>query len=481
MRLSERKVIVLIFLTCFLVYLIGWSGEPYSIDGMVMYQFAKLIILKHQFVFNPHLDWGGVILPTSKWAIGLSLVYMPVIWFFSILPASVGSQFLNLPHGTVENIRLMMLNDPGYRIASLIHLAINSLAAVNVYLLSKEFGLRKKISIGSALVFGVFSPVLVYSRLDYSQPLAGLFLILGVLFSVRYLKDAKRVHLFLSSLWFAAACLTRVELILITPLVGVFSILMKEKGLLKTKWKIGFLWVVPFIMFLMVQFSLNYLRYGSILTFGYEASSEFVFEPLSYFWGWANQLLNPERGILIFFPLIIIGIFGFMELYYRNKSLFLIWLWLFITPLFLYAGWKDWHAGYTWGPRFLISFLPIWIPLVFFKMQSIWDKKQISGIIISLFLFLLGVLASLQGFFINRLNQANSIEIILKEGNFFAKLPYFYQLTDFKSLSNFDSFWVHQTLSDVVIRALFFAGMVFLLGMVFALWLVYFLNKEEVV
>ena len=54
------------------------SGHSYSIDGMLMYRQALSIAHDHSLRFSTPIWWGDTFV-TSKYGIGLSLLYLPGI------------------------------------------------------------------------------------------------------------------------------------------------------------------------------------------------------------------------------------------------------------------------------------------------------------------------------------------------------------------------------------------------------------------
>jgi hypothetical protein len=63
------------------LYLAIMSGHLHSIDGLLMYRQAQSLIYNHSLIFPKPVLWGGAA-TTSKFGIGLSLLYIPglVLW-----------------------------------------------------------------------------------------------------------------------------------------------------------------------------------------------------------------------------------------------------------------------------------------------------------------------------------------------------------------------------------------------------------------
>src|SRR5688500_17082393 len=71
-----------------LLYLALMSGHLHSIDGVLVYNQAKSLAFEQSFQFGEPL-WPGSTTMTSKYGLGLSLLYVPGLLLFSWLRAFV--------------------------------------------------------------------------------------------------------------------------------------------------------------------------------------------------------------------------------------------------------------------------------------------------------------------------------------------------------------------------------------------------------
>jgi hypothetical protein len=83
--------------------------------------------------------------------------------------------------------------------------------------------------------------------------------------------------------------------------------------------------------------------------------------------GLAGLLLGPSKGLLLFSPVLLLALPGFAEARRRlSREAFLALVLVPISILLLYAGYRNWHGGWTVGPRYLVSALPFLVlPLAF--------------------------------------------------------------------------------------------------------------------
>jgi hypothetical protein len=74
-------------------------------------------------------------------------------------------------------------------------------------------------------------------------------------------------------------------------------------------------------------------------------------------------LLSPSRGLLIYTPLIILSIPGYLLVrdlpQSKIKCLLLIYGPIIIIQIIFYSSFAVWWAGWSYGPRFLTGMLPI--------------------------------------------------------------------------------------------------------------------------
>ncbi len=111
--------------------------------------------------------------------------------------------------------------------------------------------------------------------------------------------------------------------------------------------------------------SYNQIAFGNFFT-----SSEQLYLHSTTFFGNFNypiyngiilNLFTPFRGVLIFSPILILGIFGFYEMIWTNKvtrvkGVFL--LAIFFGLLLPYSAWYDVAGGLSYGARFVVPAIP---------------------------------------------------------------------------------------------------------------------------
>lgn len=75
--------------------------------------------------------------------------------------------------------------------------------------------------------------------------------------------------------------------------------------------------------------------------------------------GLPGLLVSPARGLLLYSPVVLLGIFSLTRtLEPERRSLRLILAAMIVGQLLLYGSYGHWYGGYCYGPRFLLETMP---------------------------------------------------------------------------------------------------------------------------
>jgi hypothetical protein len=220
---EHKKIILAIFLTCFGTYLLFWSGHHYSLDGIVMFEYAKALLFQHSRVMEPPVVWDKIY-RVSIWPIGQTIFYIPILAILSATILHGDASILQVPYKSGDPYFLKLLDNQAYKYASLSIPVITAISALLVFVLAIQSGLSKKKAAAAALIFGIASPAAVYARFDFAQPLASLLLLLAIVSLIQHTHKSFW-GLLLSGFCMGLAFLTRPETILYTG-PALFGILM---------------------------------------------------------------------------------------------------------------------------------------------------------------------------------------------------------------------------------------------------------------
>jgi len=78
------------------------------------------------------------------------------------------------------------------------------------------------------------------------------------------------------------------------------------------------------------------------------------FETRDMLRGFSILLISPDRGVVFYTPVILLGLLGFAFLYRRDTGLGNLFLSIILINLVLYSMWGDPWGGWAFGPRYLI-------------------------------------------------------------------------------------------------------------------------------
>ena len=139
--------------------------------------------------------------------------------------------------------------------------------------------------------------------------------------------------------------------ILVLPIIGYIVWYHREK--IGYYFLSGFLSGLPFLIYNILLFHNPFGGYSSVasrLTFDTTLVSNYL-----------GLLIAPNRGLLVFTPILILAFIGFWITRWDNKPSYRFLQGSLIAmagTVLVYASFDDWQGGDTFGPRYLTSILP---------------------------------------------------------------------------------------------------------------------------
>lgn len=159
--------------------------------------------------------------------------------------------------------------------------------------------------------------------------------------------------------------------------------------------------VVSAIGGLLIAFNQHY--FGNSFAGGYLDEASAWSTPLRV--GLSGLLIAPSRGLLIYTPAFILLPFGLMRLRQQNtrsddaRKMIIAWFSAAAVTIVVYAKWHVWWGGWSFGPRFLIEAIPVWILVFAFAFQYMNDRWGARGRNLAWFLVLASVTVQFVGVF----------------------------------------------------------------------------------
>lgn len=120
------------------------------------------------------------------------------------------------------------------------------------------------------------------------------------------------------------------------------------------RWRAGYYAAIPALIGLALA-AYNSAIFGTVLG-GYGSFEHFNGSLLT---GVAGLLVSPNRGLLVFTPIMAFAIWGAVRVWRVDAPPWLRWLGVgVLTHVLVHAQFKEWWAGYTYGPRYFCDVLP---------------------------------------------------------------------------------------------------------------------------
>jgi hypothetical protein len=385
------RLSVLLFLLSAAVYLLIGRGMIGSIDALMMLKTTESIVERGAVDLNPEEYHGGWV---SK---------APDGRVYSIY--GIGKPLLNVPAYVLGKSVSGFL--PGGRKDAGIHFFVSQVnplvsagAVVALFLMCMALGFSESESVFLSLLFGFASIALPYSKDDMSEPLATFLVTAGLTASIRLQQTSSTVSAVVAALALGGAVATRYLMAIVPFIVGlvlVASALRNQRPrITPLLWFFG---ILGSIACLLAWF--NYIRFGSVTETGYEntggGASGFTFLSWEIPLRWIAFLISPGRGLLVYMPFLVIAPLGFFTLWNQQRFATLVLLACFAANFILSAAYKFWDAPWGWGPRYLLTFLPLLFPFFGMGFRALSNRRTLRTIILGccLLAFLINGIATI--------------------------------------------------------------------------------------
>ncbi|MHA2365312.1 MAG: hypothetical protein ACXAC7_15245 [Candidatus Hodarchaeales archaeon] len=308
----------------------------------------------------------------SDKAPGMSFLLVPVYWLAKIIITATG--------GSNESLSLGLTAIDQFSLSLILFflVIIAAFGVVRIYDIARLLGAS---STSAALIAGIGGWTTLY--LTYAPGLFPSTLIAFFLLNIIYHLQKFDTHqrysdLMIAGIFAGYACVIEYALFLIIPwfLWFIFAKnLFSQSRYIKTNIKQSFLFAVFFIVGVLPLFLYNFILFETPLKTTYffshwTTSIHFYFDLLT---GLDILLIRPNKGLFFFNPILIFGFIGWFlsdlpRKYPRQFSLFFS---IIFTVILFYAKNFDPTGGVSYGPRYIIPIIPLfilgligWIPVL---------------------------------------------------------------------------------------------------------------------
>jgi len=343
----EKGVALALSLFLLAIYLLTYSGDIHSSDGLSMLSVTESLVKRGDYDTNQIL-WMGLQQGTfgrgrelySRKGIGTSLAALPLAWLGLIVPF----------WGFVQTTLLL-------------NVAVTALTGLLVFLYLQRLGHSWEVGLVVTVLFGLGTMAWPYSKYFFSEPLTGLALLATAYLLLRFRETQATGDLALAGTSLGLAIATRLATAAIAPLFLLLLLAYSLSDRVSYRRLIPFLaaFLLPLILWGLLLGGYNYLRFGNPLTTGYLPQESFRTPLLT---GLAGLLISPGRGLFLYCPIFLLILPAFPIFLGRHRIEGAFSLSLVTIYILLYSKWFMWHGGFAWGPRFLVPIIPfLVIPL----------------------------------------------------------------------------------------------------------------------
>ncbi len=379
-----------VFLFFLSLYLLTTGGGIVSSDGNTMFLLTASIVEDHSVSIpygNGYTGPDGKLYP--KAGIGQAVLAAP----FYIMGRAIfnASDFNETERGYVLRFFTALLVPFASAIAVVLLLHICLCLGYNV-----------RSALALSFAFGLATPLWVYSKSFLTEPLTTATILGAVLSLLAFKRSGRRRHLLLAGLCCSACVLIKYAMVLaVVPIIVFFvgsCLPMKHRSseLSPLSLIVRFLaFFVPLALCVFVAFWYNQERFGSIFATGYgaEASLEGFGTPMLV--GLYGQLFSSGKSVFLYAPVLIASWAGFVLFRRKFGSEALLFLSIFAVNLLFYSKFLSWAGDGSWGPRYIVPF----IPLLLIPVGSVLSSETAGRLIWGTFAFLVvvGLLVQIGG------------------------------------------------------------------------------------
>jgi hypothetical protein len=341
---SERRVALLVVLFLFAVSLFFYSGRFHSIDETALLSTTESIVKWQRADINA-LAWGNWLLrgPDQQGLFNaqgdLYAKKAPLVaWLAAPVYALAGWMRLGQVQASL-----------------LLNALIVALTGGVVFRFARRLGYGAGVAVWTALLYGLGTSALVYSKYLFSEPVAGLGFLLAAetVWRARNGDGADWRAMALGGAGLGAAVLTN-------PVNGVFALVFFAALVIPLKSDslraaVKLLWPLALALAMMAVW--NAARFGNPFVAGYHfESGEGFTSPLRV--SLPGMLVSPARGFVWFVPATFLALAGLVPFFRRHARLAALSLALIAGHVLVFSAWWMWWSGWGWGPRFLVPILP---------------------------------------------------------------------------------------------------------------------------
>ncbi len=356
-QMPSLKYVLAIFLA---VYLFSAKGYIEVTDTSYSVQTAEAIVTRGRLDIPPQV--GGTLigadgLSYSKYGIGLPVYYIP--W---VAASRALHRVTNFPIAELTGFLISFANIP--------------FALLSLYLFARclqSFGASELSTLLLVTALGLGTLCWRYAGYDFSEAMQGALLLLAVTGVMRRSRGGVLAG------GFGLAALILVKLVHVSLLPAFLLYLaLRPNPSPRQRMSEAAVFIFPVVVAVGSVAVLNGLRFGNPLESGYGSDAhKFIFSQV--WWTVPNLLISLDKGLLIFCPVLILGMLGWVSFFRQYPHEATLCAILILENLLLTGAWFWWEGGWSWGPRLLVPTIPLWLlPAAFWLAGESKTKVSVA-------------------------------------------------------------------------------------------------------
>jgi hypothetical protein len=320
------------------VYLLTYRGLFRSVDELALFALTESVVQTGSFR-TPQLAFAEYHNPVGRLEPLHALLSAPLYW-------------VAVHSGRLGNIQTTML----------LNVLVTAATGVVLYALFLSLGHPLRPAVCYALLYGLGTLAWPYSRSFFREPLAAFLLAVAMLGLLRWQQTRRPAFVVCMLLCLGLALATKITSFLAWPGFALAFILepgisarARSRRVLGTA-LVGVVGVMAAAIAYVVRMDVGLPAIFRLWT-AY-ASPGLVFSRL------LGLTLGAGRGLFVFAPVLLGALPGGVLLWRKQRAAAVLSMAVFLSFVVGYSAYGDWHAGMSWGPRFLVPVIPfLMLPL----------------------------------------------------------------------------------------------------------------------